>query len=142
MRITRRTVDDTYMPDSSAGQQARKTSSSTHPEEPPGKKPAPNAPKMSEPSAPAFSSSGSKVKKEDKSTKADGGVSKKTKKENPAHRTPLDTSTDESHYEKQPKGYIIVQMSNRGFRGSAKPFTRKTKKELIELLFSVPLPAS
>ena len=116
-------------------------SSDSHPEEPPKAKKKAAAPPADTdvPGKPnVSSSSGSKGKKDTKDTKADKGVKKKTKQD---HGPDLDTSNDTGHYETKSKGYIVDQLSQRGYRGSLKTVAKKTKKELVEMLVKMPLPA-
>ena len=149
MRLRKRRSDDTDMPDSSAGQQAPKRSASAHPEEPEGRKPTPNAPKMEQPSAsasssgpdPAASSAPTAKKGENKKKQVKKDNVKESKpRPNPAHATELDKSNDLRHWERQTKAKLVDQITKRGYRGDMRKLVRMKVKDLAALIVTLPIP--
>ena len=160
VRLRKKTGEDTYMPDSSAGQQAPKRSASTHPDDPESKKTAPNAPKMDQPPSsssgadptassssapyPATSSASATKKGEKKDDKK--GVKKDAKQSGPpkppAHATELDKNNDLKHWERQPKAKLVDQITKRGYRGEMKTLAKMKNKELATLIITLPVPTA
>jgi hypothetical protein len=161
IRLRKKTGEDTYMPDSSAGQQAPKRSASAHPEDPESKKTTANAPKMDQPSAssssgpdpaassssgpvPAASSASAAKKGDKKDTVKKSQVKKETVKQpippRPAHATEVDKSNDLKHWERQNKGKLVDQITKRGYRGDLKTLSKMKNKELAALIVTLPVP--